>query len=388
MAKIAVLTSRFPYPLEKGDKLRIYNQVKGLSENHEIHLIALNEKKITEQQRQALAPFCKSIHVFHISKLRQAFNIFLTLFRNIPLQVGMFYTRSIHNQIKIIFADLKPDAVYCHLIRMSEYARKEKHLKKTIDYMDAFSIGMKRRAEISNSFLKPLLMFEYKRLVNYERNIFNDMENKVIISSQDRDAIQHLEKNKIHIVANGVDFNQFFPSENKKKYDLLFTGNMSYPPNIESAYYAATQVLPLIHKTHPGVTLLIAGVGPPSKIKKLASNRIFVIEKFNHIREAFSQASIMLAPMLISIGLQNKILQAMAIKIPCIVSTLANNAIGAANHKEIVEANTPAEIADAWVALAGDKLKYDTISENAFQFVKKNFDWKSQNEKLEKIILA
>lgn len=178
MAKIAVLTSRFPFPLEKGDKLRIYNQVKGLSEKHEIHLISVNDKKITTQQREALATFCKSIHVFRIGKLRQAFNIFLTIFRKIPLQVGLFHTGSIHKQIKNIFNDLKPDAVYCHLIRMSEYVREEKHLKKTIDYMDAFSIGMKRRADISNSLLKPILLMEYKRLVRYEQDIFNDMEKK------------------------------------------------------------------------------------------------------------------------------------------------------------------------------------------------------------------
>ncbi len=388
MAKIAVLTSRFPFPLEKGDKLRIFNQVKGLSVGNEIHLIALDEKIITAEQREALEPFCKSIHVFQVSKMRQLMNISSALFENVPLQVGIYYSRAIHIKIKKLLAGLQPDAVYCHLIRMSEYVRDEKHLKKTIDYMDAFSIGMKRRAQISNILLKPVLHLEHKRLVQYERNIFDDFEQKVIISSQDREAIGHPDKNKIHIIPNGVDFNQFFPEEKEKKYDLLFTGNMGYPPNIESAHYAATKILPLIHRTHPQATLLIAGVDAPARIRKLRSDRIFVIEKFNHIRDAFAASKIMLAPMLISIGLQNKIIQAMAMKIPCIVSSLANNAIHAGHQKEIIEANSPADFAAAYAELIENDEKYNSIREKAFEFVRNNFDWKIQNEKLETIILS
>ena len=78
----------------------------------------------------------------------------------------------------------------------------------------------------------------------------------------------------------------------------------------------------------------------------------------------------------------------MAMKVPCIVSSLANNAIGATIDKEIIEANSPAEFAAAWSLLAGSKMKYDSICGNAFQFVKKKFDWKYQDEKLEKIILS
>lgn len=388
MSKIAVLTSRFPYPLEKGDKLRIYNQIKGLSLSHEVHLITLNEQEITAQQHEALSPYCKSQHVFRIGKLQQGLNLISALFRDIPMQVRLFYTHAIHKKIKKLLGEIEPDAVLCHLIRMSEYVREEKHLNKTLDYMDAFSVGMKKRAEVSNPFLKQLLLLEHRRLVRYERKVFDMMEKKIIISAQDRDAIEHSDRSKIHIVPNGVDFTEFYPKEVKKKYDLLFTGNMGYPPNIESAYFAATRILPLIHKINPEITLLIAGVNPPQKIKKLANKRIIVIEKFDHISDAFSQASVMLAPMMISIGLQNKILQAMAMKVPCIVSGLANNAIGAENNKEILEANTAEEFAVCWENLTKDKLKYDMITDNAFHFVKKNFDWKFQNEKLKKIILA
>jgi polysaccharide biosynthesis protein PslH len=388
MSTIVVLTSRFPFPLEKGDKLRIFNQVKGLSGKNEVHLVALDERKVLESQLEALRPYCKSISVFRIGKARQAINLFRTLFQPLPLQVGLFYSDSIHASITSLLSEIKPAAIHCHLIRMSEYIRKEKKFRKTIDYMDAFSIGMKRRMQISHPLLKPVFAMEYSRLLKYERSVFDDIENKTIISIPDREAIQHPDKKKIHIVQNGVDFGIYFPAVTKKKYDLLFTGNMGYPPNIESAYYAATEILPRIHESHPEITLLIAGVNPPSKIKKLASERVFVIDKFDHIRDAFAQSRIMLAPMLISIGLQNKILQAMAMKVPSVVSSLANSAIAATHKVEIIEANTPGEFAYESLALLKNSEAYAAVQENAYRFVRKNFDWKTQNDKLEKIILG
>jgi glycosyltransferase involved in cell wall biosynthesis len=386
MPRIAVLTSRFPFPLEKGDKLRIFNQIKSLSENNEVHLICLNDKRVTGKQREALNPFCASIHIYIVNTFRKTINLSRSFFQDIPLQVGLFYSSNIRNKIDKLLDDINPDAVYCHLIRMSEYVRHRGSGKKIIDYMDAFSLGMKRRAAVSSALVRPLFLLESNRLMKYEREVFNDFNEHVIISGQDRDAISHTEKDKIKVIPNGVDFSVFYPEESKKKYDLLFTGNMGYPPNIESAYFAATKILPLIHKTNPGVSLLIAGIDAPQKIKRLGGKNIFVIEKFDHIRDAFIQSGIMLAPMLISIGLQNKILQAMAMKIPTIASSLANKAIGA-NASEIMEANTPQEFARACISLLEDHSRYTQLQENAFAFVKKNYDWSTHNEQLEKIIL-
>src|SRR5215203_2432457 len=163
MARIAVLTSRFPYPLEKGDKLRIYNQLKGLSGKNELYLIALSQNEITPEQRNALDPYCKEIHIFSISRFDAAVNIFRSFFRKkIPLQVGLFYKKSIHSDIRNLLNRIQPDAIHCHLIRMSEYIRDAKKFRRTIDYMDAFSVGMERRAEVSSMWLKPVLNLEKK----------------------------------------------------------------------------------------------------------------------------------------------------------------------------------------------------------------------------------
>ncbi len=98
--KIFVLLPRFPYPLEKGDKLRAYNQIKQLSSKHEIHLCALSDIKVQSKHIKALEPYCKSVTIFNLSKISILFNLFLALFNGNPFQVGYFYNSGIHKKIK------------------------------------------------------------------------------------------------------------------------------------------------------------------------------------------------------------------------------------------------------------------------------------------------
>lgn len=385
--KIVILTSRFPYPLEKGDKLRIYNFIKQLSDNNEITLIALNAGKVTNENFNEVKKFCKEIYLYKLSKTDLCINLIRSLFNGLPLQVGIFYKKQIAESVQKVIKDIKPDAVFCHLIRMSEYIRDMNTYPKTLDYMDAFSKGMERRSHTSEFyFAKKVLEYEHKRLLKYENEIFDKFENKIIISEQDRDLIPHSKKEDIKVITNGVDTEIFHPLEREKKFDLLFTGNMGYPPNVESAVYTVKNIFPLVRNKIPEINLLIAGVNPPRELSALSSNNIKVIPEFTHIREAFAESRIMLAPMLISIGLQNKILQAMAMKIPVICSHLANNAVKAPVNTCILEADSPEDYSDKIRLLLNDKKYLETLTENAYQFVLDNYNWKYKINILEKIL--
>ena len=98
--KLVVITSRFPFPLEKGDKLRAYHQIKYLSQFFEIHLISTSDVPIKEEYKQELAPYCKSIQVFQMSILQRIGGLFLKFFQNKPFQVGYFHHFSyLYNQL-------------------------------------------------------------------------------------------------------------------------------------------------------------------------------------------------------------------------------------------------------------------------------------------------
>ena len=285
--KLLFLTSRFPYPLEKGDKLRAFELIKHLSAYHEIILFAVNDSRVSEEQILKLKPYCKFIYHEKISKLNSYINLTKNFLGNLPFSVAYFLRRTVCIAIRDIIKEHQPDHIFCHLIRMSEYVRDENKTPKTLDYMDTFSIGMERMIKTSGWFMQTMLNTEHRRLLQYEANIFDCFENKTIISQQDLEHIPHRNNNEIHVIPNGVDFDFFYPQQREKKYDLLFAGNMNYPPNIESVIFIVNKVLPLLRKQIPDVKMVIAGANPAKEILLLQSQHITVTGWVDDIRDIF-----------------------------------------------------------------------------------------------------
>lgn len=388
MAKILFITSRFPYPLNKGDKLRVYFQLKHLAEENEIHLVTINETRVSAKDIESLAPFCKSIHPFVLSLNKRIFQLFLSPFKRIPLQVAFFYNGNIKRKIEQLVNEIKPDHIHCHLVRTTEYVKDICNVTKSLDFMDAFGKGMERRQNVESNIIKRILYaYEKKQLYSYEARVFHFIDKFCIISNQDKKLIQSTRANEINVIPNGVDFESFYPKTHEKKYDILFMGNLDYPPNIYAIKFLIKEIMPLIIKSKPNIKLLIAGNNAPSRIKKLRSENIDIIENYEDISDAIAISKIMLAPMKISIGLQNKILQAMAMKTLCIVSTLSNNAINAINNKAIIEANTSDEFAREILYLLNNEKKAIEIGQEGYKFVKEHFSWGKQNDLFTKLIL-
>ena len=234
---------------------------------------------------------------------------------------------------------------------------------------------MKRRYEIAPFYLKPIFNMEYKRLKRYEHDIFNDFDIKTIISIPDRIHIDHPNKDEILIVPNGVDHEYYTPRECEKKYDIVFTGNMAYAPNVNAVEYLAYQIMPIVWEKLPDAKLYIAGATPDPRVKKVASDRIIISGWIDDMRDAYAQSKIFIAPMRIGTGLQNKLLEAMSMRLPCITTTLANNSLHAEENKEILVGNNEQELAQHIITLLTDKEKADTLAQNGYDFVHRVYDW-------------
>ena len=381
--KIFVLLPRMPWPLEKGDKLRAFNQIKQLAKNNEVVLCALNDKKSNKEEAfKALQPYCISVTFIDISKISILFNIIKSFFKGLPLQCGYFYNKKAHKKIKSLIEKHKPDMLFGQLLRVAEYIRYEK-TPKTIDYQDVFSMGMKRRKEIAPFYMKPFFNMEYKRLKRYEHNIFNDFDIKTIISAQDRNFIDHERKDEILIVPNGVDHEYYTPQDCEKKYDIVFTGNMAYAPNVNAVEYLANHILPLVWKQLPETKLYIAGATPDPRVKKVASDKIIISGWIDDMRDAYAQSKIFIAPMRIGTGLQNKLLEAMSMRLPCITTTLANNPLGAEIDKEILVGNNEHELANHIITLLTNKEKANTLAQSGYDFVRRVYDWSEATKIME-----
>lgn len=383
--KILILLSRIPYRLEKGDKLRAFYQIKELAKNHELILFALTDCPAEiPAATDALKKYCSQVYLFPVSKGQSYAALARSATNAKPAQVNYFYHTAAQTQLNQIIQKHQPDHIYCQLVRMTEYVRHIMHIPKTLDYMDALSKGVDRRYEIAPFYLKQIYRLEAGRLKKYEAAVFNDFELKTIISRQDRDLINHPERHKIEIIPNGIDLEFFQPIALDKKFELVFAGNMSYPPNVETAVFLSKKVMPLLLKTNPNARLLLAGATPNQRVMALASENVSVSGWLDDIREAYASAKIFVAPMNIGTGMQNKVLEAMAMKIPCIVSSLVNNGIGGTENEQVLVADSAEQVAAKILLLLENEAIGKQLAENAYHFVNENYNWKSAVAKLEK----
>ena len=382
--KIFVLLPRIPYPLEKGDKLRAFNQIKQLAKKNEIVLCALNDdSKVSEQDAfHALQPYCQSINFIKITKPQIALGLVRAFCKGLPLQCGYFFNRKAARKVDALIAKHKPDMLFGQLLRVAEYIR-HKNLPKTLDYKDIFSYGMKRRANIASPVTRPVFNMEYRRLRRYEAAIFDDFNVKTIISEPDRALFPHEKRDEILIIPNGVDHDYFKPQNREKQYDLVFTGNMSYPPNVNAVEYLADEIMPIVWKTLPEAKLYIAGATPDPKVKRTASERIIISGWLDDIRDAYAQSRVFIAPMRIGTGLQNKLLEAMSMRLPAITSPLANASLGAKPNEEILIGSNAEEMANNIITLLSDTQKAEQMAKAGYDFTNRVYDWGKATEVLE-----
>jgi glycosyltransferase involved in cell wall biosynthesis len=245
--------------------------------------------------------------------------------------------------------------------------------------MDALSKGMERRIEKAPFLLRWLFRSEAQRLSSYERTIFSYFEHKTIISEQDRELIFHPERSKIKCIPNGIDESFFESIPTNSKFDLVFVGNLSYAPNVE-----AVEFIDDLLRTKKNLTCLVSGANPSSSVKKITSrNKAITLQGWTEdIRTAYCSGKIFIAPMMIGTGMQNKLLEAMALGIPCITTPLANNAIQGKNNQSILVAETKQDFIDCIEKLLSDQKTYESIKVEGIQHVRNNFSWKHSVETL------
>ena len=376
------ITSRFPYPINKGDKLRAYYQIIDLAKNNRIHLISFSDKHVSESNIAKLEKYCASINVYKLGLLKRGFNLLRTFFNNKPFQVNYFYNKKYQKKIDNLINEIKPDHIFCQLIRTALYMKNQHYVPSTIDYMDALSKGIYRRINISNFWMKPILRMEYERLKNFENLAYEFFDNHLIISKADRNEIMHQKNNTIHVIPNGIDHQFYAKQELDKKFDLVFIGNLSYVPNIEAANYIANELVPILIKDYPNLNVLIAGSDPTYRVKKLANKHITINGWVKDIRKAYCSGKIFIAPMKIGTGLQNKLLEAMSLEIPCITSDLANKSLKANPKENILIANSTEEFATCIKQCLENEELRRKIGEGGRKFIIKNYNWEDVNKQL------
>jgi sugar transferase (PEP-CTERM/EpsH1 system associated) len=383
--KIAFIASRFPFPVEKGDKLRAFHHIRWLSQTHDVYLFALTHQTVAEEDIAVLKSICAEVSVYRISQLRLIFNVIKGWIDGFPAQVAYFLDQRQKRLMQGDLIRLGPDHIIAQLVRTAEYVRVLP-VAKTLDYMDVFSVGSKQRAETGRWFLRPFFALESRRLAEYERSVYSDFSHHMIISTQDRDRLPLSYRGNVAVVSNGVDSDYFSPMRTAAQFDVLFVGNMGYLPNIEAAEYLISQVMPIVWKSNPGATVCLAGARPHRRVRKLKSDRVDVTGWVEDVRPYYNQSRVFAAPMFTGLGLQNKILEAMAMEVPCVTTPIVEKAIGGSAEGALLVAEDATTFATTIIGLMADTSEAETLAKRGRAFVKARYNWAEQNKRIENLL--
>ncbi len=380
--KIAVTLSRIPFPLEKGDKLRAFHQIKALIEaGHEVHIVCFHFESLETQALQSLQSIGGHWHWVQLSKWRIALSAIQGLWSQLPWQVLLFHQWPAQKKFNQIIADIQPDVIYAQMIRTAEYSKYFTAINKTLDYMDALSLGIEKRITKSGWASKWFWKDEFERVKKYETLIAHYFEHLTIIAQKDANGIQLPADKKMVIIPNGIDFQFFHAASTAVENVVLFTGNMNYPPNIEAALRLGKNIMPLVWRQFPAAQLVIAGAEPHrSLIQELRDPRIDITGWMEDIREAYRKGKIFVAPMTMGSGMQNKILEALSMGLPVVCSDLAADAFESELKSELIVAHTDIEFAHAICQYLASNQRHD--GQKTQHIIQSQFSWKKATESL------
>lgn len=379
--KIVVLASRFPYPLERGDKLRLYQQIKELSKYHELILFACHDHDIESTWHEEIKKYCKEIYTHKFTLIEKTVGLFTSLINGWPFQCGQVYSSAFRKQIEM-YCEQNDDAViFCQLIRMAPYC---KHLKnrKFLDYMDAFSLSMKKRAEISPFPISFLYQWESSRVKKYELEMIACFDKVIAITNQDAIMLEINNNTKCQIIPNNIDLD-FFQNDLKIEptFDIGFIGNLGYLPNEEAIDFIISKILSQYELKYGNkLRFLIAGARPTNKIKSLRNDNVQIWSDVDDIRDAYKAIRVLVAPIKSGTGQQNKVLEAMAMGVPVVTTAEVANGINAINGNNLVIANFEEEFIIAIHHLLSDNNFYGLIQQQGIEYTHKHYKLNNIND--------
>lgn len=389
MSKILYLTTRLPYPVIGGDKLRMYNILKQLKQQgHDITLVSLVSSDDNLEAVQQHNEFYTKLITIPFNKKLAYLNAVKAVFNDKPFIVQYFYNNEMQKVVDKLIKEEHFDIITGYMIRIAPYL--EKHHKKNIiiDFVDAVSMMYERRIKTLKSLWdKFKISIEYFKVKNYEKKCTKLFKAQIVISDTDKEYIsKYTDTTNIKIIGNGVNTEYYVPIEATKQNNICFVGSMQYIPNSEAAMYFATEVFPMIKKEIPDAKFKIIGANPRQELFDATKNidDIEITGRVDDVREYMKDCKASVCPVKIAGGIQNKILEAMSMEIPVVTTPEGAEGIGA-TEDILAVAKTNEDYAQKVIALLRNEEQNKDVGQKSREFILNNFSWSEIGKQLNNI---
>lgn len=377
--RILVLTPRFPYPVIGGDRLRIHAVCRALSQRYELTLLSLCEDD-AELYIQPSDQIFSSIERVLLPKWQSWLNCLAALATRTPLQVAYYRSARFRQKYEALIGE--HDFVLCHLVRTAEYARNAP-VPRVLEMTDAISLNYSRvRKTASRASLRTWIYeIEQTRLLEYERGAAEAFDLTVLVSDVDsRHLVDHgVEKDRLSVCGNGVDTVAMPYQFTHGSKRIVFIGNMTTLQNLDAAYWFGSQVMPLLLAKVPEARFEVVGRIGAEETRRLSKlPGVHVIGAVKSVPEAVRGAAVGVCPMRLGAGVQNKMLEYLALGLPTVSSPVGLEGLAADVGKDLLLAYSSQEYADTILRLFSDDQHAEFLAKNGRALVEQKYSWDAQ----------
>lgn len=392
---ILLLSRCLPYPLHHGDRLIVYHLVRALrARGHQFDLVAfyLEESDLLEIPR--LAGIFDHIEPIQ-ERPRSALDYLIRLTHPFPDRVAGCWNPPMWKAVEWRLAQKHYDVV--HLfggIQVYEYRNLVRGLPNIIVPYDSYALFMKRAANNAARRAGAVRLRIVSALAHcYERMIYAGFDRTVLVSEKDDSYLRGLNPGlRTTVIPNGVDDEYFKPvSGLVRASSLVFIGNYDYPPNVAAATALVTEILPRVRREVPEARGILVGPNPPPTLTSLAGDGVKVTGYVPDVRPYLATATCFVAPLTLGSGIRNKILEAMAMRVPVVTTPLGCEGIAVTPDEDILCGHDADELAGAVVRLFRDETLRVRLADGGQRLVHQLYNWQrvaAQYEMLYQDVIA
>jgi sugar transferase (PEP-CTERM/EpsH1 system associated) len=384
---VLYLVHRIPYPPNKGDKLRSYRLLKHLAKRHRVHLGTFVDDPEDLRHVDAHRPFCASLHVARLDPRIARVRSLVGLAAREPLTLAYYRDAGLHRFVADTVRTRRVDTAVVFCAAMAQYVTRVPALRMLIDFVDVDSAKWSDYAQARRWPLSWLYRREAQTLLAFERSVAHRAARAFFVTDAEVALWRRVAPDladKASALGNGVDTEYFTPSFTSDSpfaagsLPIVFTGAMNYWPNVDAVRWFANEVLPALRTRFPSAHFTIVGMNPSPVVTALAGDGVTVTGTVADVRPYLRHAAVVVAPLRIARGIQNKILEAMAMGCAVVASHACVAPIDAVPGRDLIAATEPAEFVAALARLLEQPAHARAVGERARARMLARHAWEAQ----------
>lgn len=387
--RILFISPYIPSPI----RVRPYNLIKYLAKRgHEITLLAMVPPGEDTSSLDTLSAWCHTVKTVPLPRWRTLWNAVSAIPNDLPLQAAYSRSSEMNELIRNVQRDTTFDVVHIEHLRGSELSSAVDGTPIVFDSVDSITLLFEHVCKSGPNWRSRFVArLDLDRTRRYEGHLLKRYPRVLVTSPKDRDALAKLSPgagmHRYVVLPNGVDLEYFKPMDVPREAEsLVFTGKMSYHANVAAALDVANQVMPLVWRQFPQAHFVIAGKDPAPEIEALtADHRIIVTGTVPDLRPYLAKAAVSVSPMRYGVGIQNKILEAMAMNTPVITTSKALTSLQAVAGHDLLVADTPQAVAQNVIDLFKNQALAAQIGQAGRRYVENCHDWNVTAQNLEAV---